>query len=70
MDELKPIVFRNLFRDKKRFARDSIDGFVGFDFSEARVFVTRVTKSRDEKPFHGIALQFETQGGVGRRSLL
>ena len=52
MDELKPIVFRNLLRDKKGFARDGIDGFVGFDFSEARVLVTRVAKAADEKPFH------------------
>src|SRR5260370_9467105 len=70
MDELKPIVFCNLFRDKKRFACDSIDGFVGFDCSEARVLVTRVAKAADKKPFHRIALQFETQRGVGRRSFL
>src|ERR1700674_47491 len=70
MDELKPIVFCNLFCNKKRFACDSIDGFVGFDFSEARDLVTRVAKAADEKPFHGITLQFESQRGFGRRSLL
>ena len=70
MDELKPIVFRNLFRNEKRLPRDGINGFVGFDFSETSVLVPRVTKASDEKPFHGIALQFETQRGVWRRSLL
>src|SRR5580700_9516999 len=70
MDELKPIVFRNLLCDEKSFSRDGINGFVGFDFSEARILVTRVAKAADKKPFHRIALQFETQRGVGRRSFL
>src|SRR5260370_5297087 len=69
MDELKSIVFRNLFCDEKSLARDSIDGFVSFDFSEARVLVTRVTKATDEKPFHGITFQFETHRDVSWRSL-
>src|SRR5258708_33171203 len=70
MDELKPIVFRNLLCNEKSLSSDGIDGFVGFDFSETSVLVPRVAKATNEKPFHGIALQFESQRSVGRRSLL
>src|SRR6202158_6301726 len=70
MDELKAIVFGNLLRDEKRFARDGMDRFVGFDFSEPCILVTRVAKTADEKPFHRVTLQFESQRSVGRRSLL
>src|SRR5580700_7510630 len=70
MDELKPVIFGNLFCDEKSFSRHGIDGFVRFDFAESGVLVTRVAKAADKKPFHGIALQFETQRGIGRRSLL
>src|SRR5260370_34987620 len=70
MDELKPIVFRNLLCDKEGFSRDVIDGFVGFDFSESGVLVTGVAKAAYHKPLHRNALQLKPPSAVGRRSFL
>jgi len=59
MEQCEPIVFGNFLRDKQGFTRDGIDGFMGFDFSETRVLVSRVAKAAHEEPFERVALQFE-----------
>ena len=43
---------------------------MGFDFSEARVLVSRVAKAAHKEPFERVALQFESFGDFPRRGFL
>ena len=69
MYQFKAIGLGNFFGHEKRFARDGVDSFVGFDFSEARVLAAGIAEAAHKKPLHRITLQFNPERRIGRRCL-